>query len=74
MNENIVLTNTEESTEITKESYGAISFADEVLTIIAGLATIEIEGVAGMSGKLVDGITEFLGRSEEHTSELQSQR
>lgn len=62
MNEDTVLTHTEESTETMKESYGTISFADEVISMIAGLATIEIEGVAGMSGKLVDGITEFLGR------------
>ena len=59
---NDILKQTEESTETIKESYGTISFADEVISMIAGLATIDIEGVAGMSGKLVDGITEFLGK------------
>ena len=29
---------------------GAIRIADEVVSIIAGLAATEIEGVAGMSG------------------------
>lgn len=62
MNEMNVLTNTEESTAVKNEDYGTISFADEVLTKIAGLATVNIEGVAGMSGKLVEGITEFLGK------------
>ena len=52
---------TEDATNI-EESYGTISFADEVISTIAGLATIEIEGVAGMSGRLVDGFTEFLGK------------
>ncbi len=52
----------EETTTIKKESNGTISFANEVISTIAGLAAVEIEGVAGMSGGLVDGITEFLGR------------
>ena len=62
MNDEPILMHAEESTGTMKESYGTISFADEVISMIAGLATVEIEGVAGMSGKLVDGITEFLGR------------
>lgn len=62
MNDDIFLTNTEGGTITKKESYGTISFADEVISTIAGLATIDIEGVAGMSGKMIDGITEFLGK------------
>lgn len=41
---------------------GRIQIAPEVVEIIAGLATIEIEGVAGMSGGLAGGIAELLGR------------
>ncbi|MBO8168196.1 MAG: Asp23/Gls24 family envelope stress response protein [Thermoanaerobacteraceae bacterium] len=41
---------------------GSIRIADEVVAIIAGLAATEIEGVAGMSGGVVGGIAEMLGR------------
>ncbi|MEX2415967.1 MAG: Asp23/Gls24 family envelope stress response protein [Paenibacillaceae bacterium] len=40
---------------------GTIQIAPEVLEIIAGLATIEIDGVAEMSGGIVGGISELLG-------------
>lgn len=45
------------STEI-----GRIRIDPEVIAIIAGLAAVEIEGVAGMSGGLAGGIAEWLGR------------
>ncbi|MCC3143765.1 Asp23/Gls24 family envelope stress response protein [Halanaerobium sp. Z-7514] len=41
---------------------GKIKIADEVVSIITGLAATEIEGVAGMSGGLVGGIADMLGR------------
>ncbi len=41
---------------------GAIRIANEVVSIIAGLAATEIEGVAGMSGGIAGGISEMLGR------------
>ncbi|MBR2568968.1 MAG: Asp23/Gls24 family envelope stress response protein [Paenibacillus sp.] len=41
---------------------GNIQIAPEVIEIIAGLATIEVEGVAGMSGGFAGGIAELLGR------------
>ena len=43
-------------------SLGSIRVADEVVKIIAGLAATEVPGVAGMSGGVVGGITEMLGR------------
>jgi uncharacterized alkaline shock family protein YloU len=41
---------------------GSIRIADEVVRIIAGLAATEVPGVAGMSGGVVGGIAEMLGR------------
>ena len=40
----------------------SIRIADEVVGIIAGLAATEIDGIAGMSGGLVGGIAEMLGK------------
>ena len=34
----------------------------KVVSIIAGLAATEVEGVAGMSGGIAGGIAEILGR------------
>lgn len=45
-----------------KTGLGSIRIADEVVRIIAGLAATEVPGVAGMSGGIVGGITEMLGR------------
>jgi len=44
------------------EEGGSIRIADEVVAIIAGLAASEVKGVAGMSGGIVGGITEFVGK------------
>lgn len=41
---------------------GSIRIANEVIEVIAGLATVEVPGVAGMSGGVVGGIAELLGR------------
>jgi uncharacterized alkaline shock family protein YloU len=41
---------------------GAVRIADEVVNIIAGLAATEVPGVAGMSGGIVGGIAELLGK------------
>ncbi|AZN40627.1 Asp23/Gls24 family envelope stress response protein [Paenibacillus albus] len=45
-----------------KTDMGTIQIAPEVIEIIAGLATIEVRGVAGMSGGFAGGIAELLGR------------
>ncbi|MGE5418134.1 MAG: Asp23/Gls24 family envelope stress response protein [Acidobacteriota bacterium] len=41
---------------------GVIRIADEVVATIAGLAAVEVEGVAAMSGTFASGLTEILGR------------
>ncbi len=41
--------------------YGEIRIAEDVIATIAGLAAMEVKGVAGMSGGLVGGIAEILG-------------
>jgi len=41
---------------------GKVKIADEVVAVIAGLAATEVSGVAAMSGGVVGGIAEKLGR------------
>ena len=41
---------------------GDIKISEEVVAIIASIATMEVEGVAGMSGGIAGGIAEILGR------------
>ena len=48
--------------EYEKTDLGNIQIAPEVIGIIAGLATVEVEGVAGMSGGFAGGFAELLGR------------
>ena len=45
-----------------KGAIGSLRIADEVVATIAGLATTEVDGVAGMSGGIAGGIAEMLGR------------
>ena len=48
--------------KVINNALGTIRIADEVVSIIAGLAATEVEGVAGMSGGIAGGIAEILGR------------
>ena len=43
------------------EQYGRISYANDVIATIAGLAAMEIAGLVGMSGGVTSGIAELLG-------------
>ncbi|SDW53659.1 Uncharacterized conserved protein YloU, alkaline shock protein (Asp23) family [Marininema mesophilum] len=41
---------------------GKVEIAPEVIQIVAGIAALKVEGVAGTSGGVVGDITQFLGR------------
>ncbi|MGB4290501.1 MAG: Asp23/Gls24 family envelope stress response protein [Dethiobacteria bacterium] len=41
-----------------------VRISPEVIGIITGIAAQEVEGIAGMSGGIVDGIAEKLGRKD----------
>lgn len=48
----------------TDNSLGSIRIADEVVEVIAGLATSEVEGVVGMTGGIVGDLAHMLGRNK----------
>ncbi len=49
---------------IASEGGGEVRISNDVLAVIAGIAAGEIPGVAGMTGGLVDNISEKLGRHD----------
>ncbi|OUM96867.1 MAG: alkaline-shock protein [Thermobacillus sp. ZCTH02-B1] len=51
-----------EAADFERTEIGTIQIAPEVIAVIAGLATVEVNGVAGMSGGIAGGIAELLGR------------
>ena len=50
------------SGDLKETDVNGVKIANEVVAIIAGVATSEVQGVAGMSGGLVGGISEILGK------------
>lgn len=55
----------EEKNMISKpEVGGTISYSEDVIAIISGLAASEIAGIAGMSGGIKSGIAELLGKKD----------
>lgn len=46
--------------QIERYDSGSVRIANEVVSIISGLAASEVKGVAGMSGGVVDGFAELL--------------
>ena len=47
--------------KITSDQVGDVRVADEVVAIIAGLATTEVEGVSSMAGNITNEIVSKLG-------------
>lgn len=45
-----------------KEELGKIEVAPEVLEVIAGIATTDVEGVSGTRGSFASGVAERLGK------------
>ncbi|MEW6724395.1 MAG: Asp23/Gls24 family envelope stress response protein [Bacillota bacterium] len=45
---------------IDNDEVGNVKIADDVVGVIAGIAATEVDGVAGMSGSFVGGISEML--------------
>lgn len=50
-----------ENPEVEKDNYGTVKIANEVVSIIAGLAATEVDGVTSMSGGITGDITEMFG-------------
>ena len=44
------------------QPHGTVSFANEVLETIAGIAVAEVPGIANMSGGFKDGINDLIGK------------
>lgn len=49
-----------EENESREIDLGIVKISDEVVGVIAGLATTEVKGIVGMSASLVGGITQIL--------------
>ena len=47
---------------IKEDNLGEVNIADEVVTIIAGLAATEVEGVASMAGNITNELVSRLGK------------
>ena len=45
---------------------GSVTFEDDVIAIIAGLAATEVKGVASMAGSMSSSLNEMLGKKD-HT-------
>lgn len=50
-----------ENTVEEKDKYGTVKIANDVVSVIAGLAATEVDGVYAMSGGITRDITEMLG-------------
>ena len=54
--------NKAQDVEIQADKAGKVTFNNDVIATIAALATVDVPGVAGMSGGFTSGVAELLGR------------
>lgn len=47
-----------------QEETDTVKIANDVVATIAGIAAAEIDGVAGMSGNMVSGLSQMLGKKQ----------
>ncbi len=47
--------------DIDKNNFGTIKITEDVVSVIAGLAAVDVPGVASMSGGFAGGIAEAFG-------------
>lgn len=50
-----------ESLNIIGYEGGSVAYSPDVVATIAGIAALKVEGIAGMSGGITDGIVQILG-------------
>ena len=51
----------ENDTNMISYEGGNVEYSPDVIATIAGIAALQVEGIAGMSGGITDGIVEILG-------------
>lgn len=47
---------------VSSDDKGKVTFANDVIAVIAGLAATEVEGIAGMSGSIMGDLAEIIGK------------
>lgn len=62
--ENEIIATEAESESVSVEIAQNLNISEDVISIIAGLAAAEVEGVSGMTLGFVDGINEMLGKKK----------
>jgi len=66
--EDIILAN---NINTINEENGSLSYADDVVASIAGMAAVEIDGIHSMSGNFGNGIAELFGKKAAATKGVQ---
>lgn len=52
----------EENINLNENEVGNVTISEDVVSVIAGVATSEVKGVASMAGSIAGGIAEILGK------------
>lgn len=65
--DDIVIEETDIIEETLEDDKGIVKISDEVISIVATMATSEVAGVHSMSGNITSGLVEFLGGKKSPT-------